>query len=117
MSMFIADDPQQWIIDLSAEPVNQTVAEEAFSWPAYVSRSEMDAAVRAAEALATDNAKMIWGAAVVQRFPFVRQHNAISKMVVDLLGQPPGPGHALVRFLAETLDMELPDTWRVSHQD
>lgn len=46
--------------------------------------------------------------------PFIRQHNAISKLVAELLAGKPGPQRALVRFLAETLDMELPETWRVS---
>lgn len=46
--------------------------------------------------------------------PFIRQHNEISKMVADLLKEPPGPGKALVRFLAATLDMELPEQWRES---
>lgn len=54
-----------------------------------------------------------WGAAHTSS-PFIRQHNEISKMVADLLKEPPGPGKALVRFLAATLDMELPEQWRES---
>lgn len=46
--------------------------------------------------------------------PFIRQHNAISKMVADLLKQPPGRNQAMVRFLATTLDMELPEQWLAS---
>jgi hypothetical protein len=44
--------------------------------------------------------------------PSQRQNNEIRRMTERLLAQPPGPGYALVKFLASTLDIELPERWQ-----
>ena len=63
-----------------------------------------------------EHERIVKWAAAHDASPFLRQHSAISKQVkLCLDGSRGSPVYnALVRFLAHTLDMELPDQWRES---
>lgn len=108
MTTMIADDPNQWIIEDPVTPDQHPLTE----WEVAIRNKIAEGFV--ADCRAREPTFIGGWMTAHHESPFIRQNNAIRKMVEDLLDAKPGPGQTLVRFLAGILDMELPDTWRVS---